>query len=461
MTLKITQDTFRDVTNREGLTNLSTRIMKKIVRSLLQFCASLNLTIIVLSVFALLFTLQVAGNKLVALPTFKSWEWLKVLVAVDIYHSGLFLFLLVLFSLNLVACCINRIPRTLAFLRKSPGEPHDPDIDCLPVVKKFTTTEGAASRKHVTALLSSQFRTIKTIDRENNQSWLFAEKGKFSHIGFYFAHVSILAIIIGVMLSTRGYECSVEMRKGELLDPLVARDSSGKDKTFDFSIQCEDFATSYYKGTSEIMKHQSTLTLLKDGKKVTTQLVDFSHPLLYSGISIYQDRFTRKIKYAKIKVVSRAGEDQFHVVKRGDRFEIDRTGMVISISKIKSTATSLQVSTSGGRPAKLLVSKTPVSFPDERLKDYQLSLVETFEQDATSLLIINDPGEGVIWYSFLAMVLGFSIAFFFFHQKVWVQVEEHGSARTITLAGTANKNLKTVEQFFQTIQNELKGVSTL
>ena len=263
------------------------------------------------------------------------------------------------------------------------------------------------------------------------------------------------------MLSTAGYECSVEMRKGELIDPLVARDSSGKDKRFDFAIQCEDFATSYYEGTSEIMKHQSTLTLLKGGKKITTQLVDFSHPLLYGGMSIYQDRFTRKIKYAKIKVVSQEGEDRFHEVKRGDRFEIDKTGVVVSVSKIKPTATTLQVNTGGGRPAKLLVSTTPVSFPDERLKDYQLSLVETFEQDATSLLIIRDPGEGVIWYSFLAMVLGFSITFFFFHQKVWARVEEHDGAYTITLAGTANKNLKTVEQFLQTIQNELKGVSTL
>jgi cytochrome c biogenesis protein ResB len=309
--------------------------------------------------------------------------------------------------------------------------------------------------------LSSQFRTVKTIDRGNNQSLIFAEKGKFSHIGFYFAHVSILAIIIGVMISTAGYECTVEMRKGELLDPLVARDSSGKDKTFDFSIQCEDFATSYYEGTSEIMKHQSTLTLLKDGEKITTQLVDFSHPLLYSGISIYQDRFTRKVNYAKIKVVSGEGEDRFHDVKRGDRFEIGHTGMVISVSKIKATAITLQVNTGGGRPARLVVSKTPVSFPEEQLQDYQLSLVETFEQDATSLLIINDPGEGIIWYSFLAMVLGFSITFFFFHQKVWARVEEHGGTCTITLAGTANKNLKTVEQFLQTIQNELKGVSTL
>jgi cytochrome c biogenesis protein len=436
-------------------------MMKKILRSLLQFCASLNLTIIVLSVFALLFTLQVAGSKLVSLPAFTSWEWLRAIVAVDIYHSGWFVFLLALFSLNLIACCINRIPRTLAFLRDSPEEAPDEGIDSLPVVKKFTAPEGAAVGKQVKNLLSSQFRTVKTVGRGDNRSWLFAEKGKFSHIGFYFAHVSILAIIIGVMISTAGYECTVEMRKGELLDPLVARDSSGKDKTFDFSIQCEDFATAYYEGTSEIMKHQSTLTLLKDGEKIVTQRVDFSHPLLYSGISIYQDRFTRKVKYAKIKVVSGEGDDQFHEVKRGDRFEIDHTGIFISVSKIKDTSISLQVNTSGGRPAKLVVTETPVSFPDEQLKDYRLSLVETFEQDATSLLIINDPGEGVIWYSFLAMVLGFSITFFFFHQKVWVRVEEHGGTCTIILAGTANKNLKTVEQFFQTIQNELKGVTTL
>jgi hypothetical protein len=53
------------------------------------------------------------------------------------------------------------------------------------------------------------------------------------------------------------------------------------------------------------------------------------------------------------------------------------------------------------------------------------------------------------------MVLGFSITFFFFHQKVWAKFEEKGGECTITLAGSANKNLRTIEEIFNSIQSEL------
>jgi cytochrome c biogenesis protein ResB len=261
-------------------------------------------------------------------------------------------------------------------------------------------------------------------------------------------------MVLGVMLSTRGYEYSFEMRKGQIIDPLVVRDSKGENKTFDFSLLCEGSETIYFPGTSEVMKHQSTLTILRKGEKVKSQLVDFSHPLVYDGIDIYQDRFSRIIKYAKIKVVSEDGEIHVHEAKSGGRFKLGDSKIIITVWKIKSSTNSVQLK-SNLSSARRLVSSTPVSFSDRRLRGYKFSLVEIFKKESTSLKIIRDPGEGVIWFSFLTMVLGFSITFFFFHQKIWAKVEEKEGGCTITLAGSANKNLRAIEEIINNIQSEL------
>jgi len=426
--------------------------MKKILKYFISFFSSINLTIVLLAVLAVFFTAQAANKPLLAL--FKSWTWLSAIAKVDIYHSWWFIFLLVLFCLNLVACCINRLPKTLAFIKVPAGEPGDGMMDELPVVKRFTIKEGIASGEKLRTLLSSHFRKIKTVGQGERHLYLFAEKGKYAHLGFYFAHLSILFMVLGVMLSTRGYEYSFEMREGQILDPLVVRDDRGERKVFDFSLLCEDSETIYYQDRSEVMKHQSTLAILRDGEKVKTQLVDFSRPLVYSGIDIYQDRFSRIIRYAKVKVVSKSGEVQVHEVKSGGRFKLSDSGIVITAWKIKSRTNAVQLKSSLSS-SKLSVSNTPVSFFDKRLRDYQFSLVEIFKKESTSLKIIKDPGKGVIWYSFLIMVLGFSITFFFFHQKVWAKVEEKGGECIITLAGSANKNLRAIEEIFNSIQSEL------
>ena len=426
--------------------------MKKILKYFISFFSSINLTIILLAVLAVFFTAQAANKPLLSL--FKSWTWLSAITKVDIYHSWWFILLLVLFCLNLVACCINRLPKTLAFLKVPTDEPDDRIMNKLPVVKSFTVKEGVDSQERLKMLLSSYFRKIKTVGQRESKLYLFAEKGKYAHLGFYFAHLSILVMVLGVMLSTRGYEHSFEMRKEQIIDPLVVRDRKGERKTFDFSLLCEGSETIYSPGTSEVMKHQSTLTILRKGEKVKSQLVDFSHPLVYGGIDIYQDRFSRIIKYAKIKVVSEDGEVHVHEAKSGGRFKLGDSKIIITVWKIKSSTNSVQLK-SNLSSARRLVSSTPVSFSDRRLRGYKFSLVEIFKKESTSLKIIKDPGEGVIWYSFLIMVLGFSITFFFFHQKVWAKVEEKEGGCTITLAGSANKNLRAIEEIFNNIQSEL------
>ena len=86
------------------------------------------------------------------------------------------------------------------------------------------------------------------------------------------------------------------------------------------------------------------------------------------------------------------------------------------------------------------MSKTPVQFTEPSLQVYRVSLIELLQKETTSLKAIYDPGQDLIWYSFIFMIAGFSICFFLSHQRLWVKVDlQEGSSRVV-LAGASTKN---------------------
>ncbi len=427
--------------------------MKNILNSLFKYLASMNLAIFLLTAISLLIIIQLASEKLI--DSFKQLNWLKTIASTDLYHSQWFNVLLILFCINLLACSIKRLPKTIKLLKYSSRELKENEIDSLPLFERIKVEESIESSEKLSSLITNHFKKTIFVKKESGQINLYAEKGRYTHLGFYLAHVSILLIVLGVMLSASGYEYNFKMTKDQLLDPLVVQDSKGVKKTLDFSLLCEDIKTIYYQGTSKVKGHQSTLKNLNDGEKVKTQVLDFSHPLKYGGIEIYQGHNVRKIKYAKIKVVSKDDETNFFQVKNGERFSLKDTDIIITAWKIKSRANTLQLRSSLS-PSRLLVSNTPVSFSDKRLKDYQFSLLEVIQKEAISLKVIKDPGKELIWYATFCMLIGFGIVFFIPHQRLWLRFNQEEGGNTIALAGSTTKNQGAFEEKFKDIAKSMK-----
>jgi cytochrome c biogenesis protein ResB len=81
---------------------------------------------------------------------------------------------------------------------------------------------------------------------------------------------------------------------------------------------------------------------------------------------------------------------------------------------------------------------------------------EFFFKDFISLKAIQDPGQTVVWYSFLSMMAGFSVMFFFSYTRIWARVEKKGDECVITLGGTATKNLDSLKKAINTLHAVLK-----
>jgi cytochrome c biogenesis protein len=408
--------------------------MKKIITSVFNYISSINLTILVLSAATVIFILQITREKLATLP---AWKWLTIIPEFDFYHSKGSIILFALFCANLVACSLKRLPRTISIYRSSSRVLDDAFLSSMPDSLSFTAENSRVTKEKLLAIISSSFSTPYLVKEEGKTLYLFAEKGKYTHLGFYLAHICILFIAIGTIISTTGFQYSFDVTKGQLLDPLVVRDGARQEKALNFSLRCDDLKTVSSGESEKLKKHLSTVTILQGGTAVKTQDLDFGTHLTYNGVDIYQDRFSKTITYAKLRVNDSTGKQKEHELKLGDSFSVGDTGEKLRLTRVREDSVQLKSISS---PGSIWVSKTPVQFTEPSLQAYRVSLNELLQKETTSLKAIYDPGEDLIWYSFLFMIAGFSICFFMSHQRLWVKVDMQEGSSRVVLAGAATKN---------------------
>ena len=430
-------------------------IMKKIVQSSFNFLASLNVTIFTISAIVLLTLLQLAGTKY---QTAYNWQWLKTLASIDLFHSRFFIAFSLLFALNLLTCCIKQLQKTVRILKDTPKPLDNILINSLPAIERFRLNDFDESPQNLSKAISDHFRKPVTVRDSSQELCFYAEKGRYTHLAFYLAHLSILTLVIGMMLSTQGYHYSLDIAKNQIIDPLVVVDGKKNRVALDFGLSCNDFRTSAQKttghgGSKKEEEYKSTLSILKNGKKIKTRVVDYGTSLQHEGFDIYQDRFDKKIRYARIKTITKDGKDHIFEVKKNERFKLP--GSVTTLRPIRLKSDTLQLKSSHS-PAKLWISNNPASFSGAELNDYQFSLIEYFYKETTSLKIIRDPGKGIVWGSVLSMLAGFGIMFFCSHKKIWAIVQKKDNGCAITLGGTSTKNLQSLKETIRNISNEIK-----
>ena len=175
--------------------------MKKVLKNIFNFFASIDLTIFLLSAITLLVILQVAGVKMYTV--FKDWPWLKSITSKEFFYSPVFIVPLILFCVNLLACCIKHLKKTADVFRSDPKLTDDTLIDSLPIVERLTTKGFNESIEKLSKALSAHFRRTVIINAGSGQCFFYAEKGKYTNLAFYLAHLSMLTLVAGVIISTQ------------------------------------------------------------------------------------------------------------------------------------------------------------------------------------------------------------------------------------------------------------------
>lgn len=292
----------------------------------------------------------------------------------DMYHSWWFVSLLILFSTNLIVCSLERFPKTLRLI-KTPQKPLGENvIKTLPIKKelKFKTNLKTAKDEILNTLTASRYRVFEATEEGAVQ--LYSQKGKYTRLGVYIVHLSIILIFVGAIIGARfgfggylnlpegGSASFVHIRTGSLTeaeqferkriiatieasqgdislaskrlgidkDVLNAKMKKYGIKPFGFTIKCNWYNTEYYDHSDMPQEFQSELVIIDGGKEVLKKVIEVNSPFTYKGITFYQSSYgmiPEAIGEFILKITSRDGQENTLRLRPGETFEITDTNI--------------------------------------------------------------------------------------------------------------------------------------
>lgn len=446
------------------------------IQQIWDFFCSLKLTLFLLITIAVT---SIIGTIIPQYPNIDERYWATIsagrralydkLGFFDMYHSWWFLALLAVFSVNLIACSIKRLPHVFKFVSEPTTILSETQQKIF--MNKELKLQGSLdeSRDKLAAFLASRVSS-PTITQVDNQYHLFAQKNPWCRLGVYVVHCSILVIMAGTIIGNIwGYKGFVAIVEGESINSFKAR--NGKEVPLGFEVKCDQFTVTFYDapgggGPTQMPKEfKSILTLTENGKEVPNYKharVVVNEPLTYKGITFYQSSYGQANDPSTF----------FFSVRHRDNDKIEQIalrpgvqarlpdGRLASIVDLtdnpgEGVAAVLGVSEKGSEPKFFKVFKNNPGLDDLRGDKLIFTFTGTDARMYTGLQVNKDPGVWVVWIGCTMMCLGLCIAFFMSHKRVWIVVQ-HGYAR---IYGNASKNQPAFLIEFEAMADELQKLN--
>ena len=227
------------------------------------------------------------------------YEVLNFFNLFDMYRSLWFRAILVFLMINLIACSLHRFPGVWRQITHEPGKDglEDSMLKALPYVEKVRSPilAGAKTEEEIQYYFKKWFRSPRRMENESAIT-LYSEKGRFSRLGVYITHLSILIILIGGLIGSQfGFKGFVNILEGETVDQIYERGKNGEiPRPLSFSLRCDDFNVTYYDlrpQEKQVKEYISQLTILENGKEILKKTIRVNHPFHYKGLAFYQSTY--------------------------------------------------------------------------------------------------------------------------------------------------------------------------
>ncbi len=397
----------------------------------------------------------------------------------DMYHSWWFIGLLILFSINLIVCSLERFPKTLRLVN-SPMRPIGENaIKSLPIKRELKLKTGlkVAKDEMLNNLRASRFRVFETSEEGSVQ--LYSQKGKYTRFGVYIVHLSIILIFAGAIVGARfGFGGYLNLGEGEYSTVLYARKGEKIEAIpLGFAIKCNWYNTEYYGQTDTPQEFKSELVVIDDGREVLKKVIEVNSPLKYKGITFFQSSYgmtPNAVGVFLLKISSKDGGERDLRLVFNETFEIsgtDMKGTIVDFSPALTrdpyTGALKTYSEQMVNPAVAIEFEKPGQrkFTGWVLRRYpetgvlpdgtRIKFEDYWGVEYTGLQVSKDPGVGFIYTASIVMTLGLYASFFMSHKKIWIRLTPESSRQRnsvrISVGGSASKNRLSFEREIEKI----------
>lgn len=411
----------------------------------------------------------------------------------DMYHSWWFQLLLIFLTVNLIICSIDRLQATWSII--FPKERHFNPNRFRKLKDSFqhkSTKKSDDLKSFLSQQLSRSFGYLKMEDTPDG-FLIFAEKGRWTRLGVYIVHLSVLLLLIGGLIgSFFGFEGFVTIPEGESTDTVQMRNSRQTVK-LDFAIRCDKFNLSHYPNGAP-KEYRSSLSILENGKEVLKKDIIVNAPLRYKNINIFQSSYGEMparsdINGSDIQEMTPSSKIRLNLISNDSKMAYQREAAIgkpldlpeglgkLLLKEFRKNAkfggqdigpALLGILTPAqGDPQELFLPLKFPNFDKMRRGKIVISVADqphgTFKPDSppkiryyTGLQITNDPGVGVVYVGFIMMILGCYISFFTSHKQIFLEVSGTGKKQRIFLSGTSNKDKLGMKRNVAILSDKLK-----
>jgi cytochrome c biogenesis protein len=464
------------------------------IQSIWKFFASLRLTIIVLltlAVTSIIGTL-IPQNESPAAYFRTYGEFLyrlfDVLDLFDMYHSWWFQVLMLLLTVNVLVCSVDRLSTTWRIIfARDPRYSADRfrrrqnrkvfDIDAAP----------AETRDIVPNEAGRGFGRRRVQDTEDGFVF-FAERWRWSRLGVYIVHGSVILLLVGGLVgSIFGFEGFVNIPEGETVNTIRIR-GSGETAVLPFSIRCDDFFVSFYE-SGQPKEFRSSLTIIEDGKEVLQKDIIVNDPLRFSGINFFQSSYgemepqqpgRRAEPPTGAVLIFTSRESGMAYEKRvafGEPVQVPEGGGTFVLEGYVPEAVFMgqpigealkgRLTPSEGEATEVLLPLQFSNFDKMRKGKAVISVASILPENAatqppekryfTGLQVTRDPGVWIVYAGFILMIAGCIVTFFMAHQQIFVEVTAEGRGSRVAVAGTASRNRQSLEARIEKVAGRLQA----
>ncbi|MDO8281595.1 MAG: cytochrome c biogenesis protein ResB [Thermodesulfovibrionia bacterium] len=472
-----------------------------LLQKIWNFCASIKLAIVVLLLLAITsivgtvlpqedakaiqFLAKVVGDN--TAPTL--YNIFVTLDFMDMYHAWWFKLLLFVFCINLIVCSLDKLPRVWHIIQ-TPLHPLEEHVIKNLQIKKELKVKASiqvARDEFLNTLKSKKYQPLEATEGDSVQ--MYSQKGRYTRLGVYIVHLSILLIFVGALVGAQfGFDGYLNLPEGSSSGSIYTFD--GKTIPLDFMVKCNWYNTTYYEGSYRPQEFQSELVVIEDGKEVLTKAIEVNDPLTYKGITFYQSNYGSALQmypnisyypssFGKIPIglgafilnmTPEGGQPQTIRLQYGESFQIPGTGIKGTIAdfspalsrdpgtnilytfddQMMEPAIAIQIEEPGKAP---YTGWFLQRHPETWLLDggHSIEFVEYWGMEYTGLQVSKDPGVWIIYLACIIMSLGLYVTFFMSNKKIWVRLVNEKNSVSILIGGSATKNRLSFEQEIESI----------
>lgn len=380
----------------------------------------------------------------------------------DMYNSWWFLSLLVLLSLNLIVCTIDRLPNVWKMVVLDNLQTTPERLERQSKRQEFMVENGVNGAVDAArAALGSFGSGIRQADKDEG-ILLFTQKGAWTRLGVYVVHASILVIFAGAIIgSIYGHKGGVTLPEGATTGAIYDF-GSGQPIELGFGVRCDKFSLTFYDNGAP-KEYRSELTIIKGGKEVLSKSIVVNDPLDYDGYTFYQASYEPRNEMIVTIVNETTGaENAFLAVPRRE-VSWPNEGVSFGIVNIQGSGQTgygykIWFTDKHGDPETFWLTEKMAGKVKRPAATYSVSLKRRY---ATGLQVAKDPGVWYVYVGCMMMLLGLLVAFFLSHRRVWVYINRQGDSTRILLSGTANKNRIGFDKEFTALVDKIRQHDSL